>query len=145
MTPPTLDLIDVNVWVALSTASHVHFNRAKTYLDTESASKVGFCRLTMLGMMRLIMNPTIMQSAAYTSSGAWQLYTDYLSQSRVTFVQESVLIDDLLEDWQLKGLIHSSTWTDAAIAALAIKSGARLVTFDKGFQKYPGLEVHVLY
>lgn len=95
-------------------------------------------------MLRLLSNAYAMRSDVYTASEAWTYLQNILSQPNVTTLPEPVGIDVLLEDWANMGLIHSPSWADAAIAAWAIKSGARVVTFDKGFQKYPGLDVLIL-
>jgi predicted nucleic acid-binding protein len=36
--------------------------------------------------------------------------------------------------------VRGGSWTDAYLAAFAMASGSRLVTFDAHFHRYPGLE-----
>jgi predicted nucleic acid-binding protein len=40
---------------------------------------------------------------------------------------------------------RENLWTDANLAALAKCAGLRLVTFDRGFGRFSGLDLLVLY
>jgi len=65
------DLLDVNVRLALVDVDHVHHERARRYWHEESRPRVGFCRVSMLGLLRLAINPTLMRGQAFTPNEAW--------------------------------------------------------------------------
>ena len=46
-------------------------------------------------------------------------------------------LDRLLTD----GLVTPRTWTDSYLAAFAMTEGARLISFDTDFQRYPDLDL----
>jgi predicted nucleic acid-binding protein len=37
-----------------------------------------------------------------------------------------------------------STWTDAYLAAFALEAGSRLISFDRGMRRWPGLALELL-
>ena len=47
------DLPDVNVWLALLNWQHPHHYAARNYWEKTAAPRIGFCRVTMQGMLRL--------------------------------------------------------------------------------------------
>ena len=55
-----VDLLDINVWLALADENHQHHCRARLYWEKESAARLAFCRVTMLGFLRLATHPRAM-------------------------------------------------------------------------------------
>jgi predicted nucleic acid-binding protein len=58
MTPETSvlgDLPDVNVWLSLTVKEHAHHLAAQQYWHETAADRVMFNRVTMLGLVRLLM------------------------------------------------------------------------------------------
>jgi hypothetical protein len=47
----SIDLPDVNVWLALGLPDHPHHNRALAYWNNAAGQRVVFCRITALGMV----------------------------------------------------------------------------------------------
>ena len=58
------DLPDVNVWLALAVNQHPHHDAAAAYWSGHQAGPVWFCRVTMLGLVRLLSNPKVMGEQA---------------------------------------------------------------------------------
>ena len=58
------DLPDVNVWLALAVNQHPHHDAAAAYWSAHEAGLVWFCRVTMLGLVRLLSNPKVMGEQA---------------------------------------------------------------------------------
>ena len=48
------DLPDLKVLLALATADHKHHDHAVAYWESEAAEQVLFCRVTALGLVRLV-------------------------------------------------------------------------------------------
>jgi predicted nucleic acid-binding protein len=42
------------------------------------------------------------------------------------------------------GAANGGTWTDAYLAAFAVEAGFRLISFDRGMHRWPGLALELL-
>lgn len=133
------DLLDVNVWLALADERHAHHSAALHYWEHEAADLAVFCRVTMLGFLRLITHSR-MANPPLTAERAWEVYRDYLQATGVGFLQEPVGLEEKLAAFSTQATFRHCLWTDAYLAALAIASGCRLVSFDSDFQKFDGLK-----
>mgnify|MGYP006289948463 CR=1 FL=1 len=142
------DLPDINVWLALAVQEHPHHAQAQRYWASlpppgHAQSVLGpdlwFCRVTMLGLVRLLCQPKAVGPGALELRTAWQLYAQYRALPRIGLLKEPSHCDDsmraLVESLQLPPRL----WTDTYLAALAQASGLRLVTFDRDFERF-GLE-----
>jgi uncharacterized protein len=142
--PSSTDLLDANVWLALAAEAHVHHRRATAYWQQEAARIVGFCRLTQLAFLRHLTNRTIMGDHVLAPASAWNKCRDFLAVPEVRFLAEPAGLDPLLGQMCRAGWTSPNLWTDAYLAAFAKCAGLRLVTFDNGFAKFPGLELLIL-
>ena len=134
-----LDLPDLNVWLALADADHEHHVRARHYWETEAADQLAFCRVTRLGLLRLLTNRKVMHDAPLTPDEAWRTYQGFMVLPEVAFLNEPADAEK-----RMSALSHSATfsphrWTDAWLASLALTAGARMVSFDRDFQTFSGL------
>ena len=50
----TVDLPDLNVWLALAWPDHSHHHQALHYWEQQAAEQVLFCTVTALGLVRLV-------------------------------------------------------------------------------------------
>lgn len=134
------DLLDVNVWFALSIAAHPHHERAIRYWEDESpTNRLGFCRVTALGFLRLLTNPKATLGAPLTVAQAWQTYTALQQKEGVDFWPEAVDCDSLLASWAAQDKFSGRLWTDAYLAAFSMTANLRFVSFDRDFRRFPGL------
>ena len=145
---PLCDLPDVNVWLALLNTQHPHHAVAKAYWDSASGQRIAFCRTTMLGLLRLSTNKTVMGGTPYTTLQAWQAYQAVLALPEVSFLAEpqgvEVAMQKLTQPQNRLQKAATRDWTDAYLAAFAILAGLRMVSFDKGFKQYGGLALLTL-
>lgn len=133
------DLPDINVWLALAVQEHPHHAAARRYRAEAQAAGVSalwFCRVTMLGLVRLLCQPKVVGAGALRLDGAWALYEQFRAVPGVGLLAEP---DDC--DTHLRALVSATDlparlWTDAYLAALAQSSGLRLVTFDADFHRF---------
>ena len=146
--PPLCDLPDVNVWLALLNSQHPHHALAKAYWDSASGQRIAFCRITMLGLLRLSTNKTVMGGTPYTTLQAWQAYQAVMALPEVSFLAEPQGIEATMQKLtQPEKQPQKSTtpdWTDAYLAAFANLAGLRMVSFDKGFKQYSNLALLAL-
>ena len=132
------DLLDVNVWLALADADRKHHAVAKAYWLQLDVSLLAFCRISMLGFLRLSTQPKVLSFTPSTQE-AWNLYRQYISDPRVVFLNEPPDFETSMEKLTSSpGFVHR-LWTDAYLAALAVALGCRLVSLDSDFQTFKGL------
>jgi len=152
--PLSGDLPDINVWLALAVQEHPHHQAALRYWATAQAegtpegaaaaragsgSRLWFCRVTMLGLVRLLCQPKAVGPGALDTPAAWALYTRYRALPHIGLLREPEGCDDALRRLVGAGSLPPRLWTDAYLAALSLSAGLRLVTFDRDFERF-GLE-----
>lgn len=134
------DLPDLNLWLALIDADHEHHASARRYWEQQAAADIAFCRVTMLGLLRLLTNASVMQGAPFTAPEAWDAYLAFAALPEVGFIEDSLEAEKRFELWSRRPDFPAHGWTDAWIAALAASVDARVVSFDTDFNAYPGLK-----
>ncbi len=135
-----MDLPDVNLWVAFTDTNHAHHKAARHYWDELRVDSIAFCRVTMLGLLRLATSKNVMQGKPFTEGEIWEIYHTYLAMPIVSFLQEPAGLDSTFSALTEAPDFSHRLWTDAYLAAFAIKSGCRLVSFDADFSRFPQLE-----
>ncbi len=134
------DLLDASVWLPLSAPDHVHHLRARRYWDKEAASELAFCRVTALALLRHLTNAKILGDAALDGGAAWQALETWLAVPQITLLSEPPGLEEWLAQWAGKLDLRAGLWTDAYLAAFAVASGCRMVAFDDGFHRFPGID-----
>ena len=133
------DLPDINVWLALAVQEHPHHDAARAYWDDiggAARAPLWFCRVTMLGLVRLLCQPKAVGKGALTLAAAWALYQRFRAVQGVGMLVEPASCDQHLQALVGQGSLPLRLWTDAYLSALALGSGLRLVTFDTDFQRF---------
>lgn len=138
------DLPDINVWLALLNEQHVHHSSAIGYWEGSAASRIFLCRITMLGVLRLSTHKTVMGGVPYTVKQAWAAMQGIVDLPEVGFQAEPDGVDAQMRQFTNQPKFRPVDWTDAYLAALAKQAGLRMVTFDRGFGQYAGLNLLVL-
>ena len=136
-----IDLPDVNIWLALCVPDHPHHPRAHRYWHDQSTSEVAFCRVTSLAVLRLLTQPVVMGGEPLTVRQSWQVYRAFRELPEVVFAPEPAACESLLEGWATKDDPPARLWTDAYLAAFAMAGTYRLVSFDRDFTRFPGLNL----
>lgn len=135
------DLPDVNAWIAMSVDRHDHHKTAMEYWDQESVEPIVFCRTTTLGLVRVLSGRHAAGGDPLTLTEAWQTYLAWRADEDVDLWSEPGDVDRILGAFIEEGLVTSKNSTDAYLAAFAITGGLRLVTFDRDFERFPGLDL----
>jgi hypothetical protein len=118
---------DVNVWLALLMADHVHRPSARAWWESGAAESIMFCRVTQVGVLRLL-------TAAAAMKQSWRAYDRLFQDDRVALVREP---DGMEEQFRKLSSLRSASgkaWADAYLAAFAARIGATLVTFDRAME-----------
>ena len=133
-----MDIPDINVWLALVDQNHVHHPSAAQYWQDISEIEVAFTRVSMLGLLRLSTMPGVL-SRPLSAAEAWDIYRQFLSDPNHRFLDEPATLEYHFAALTAQGALPHRLWTDAYLAAFAIASGCRLVSFDADFSRFPGL------
>lgn len=135
-----IDLLDVDVWLPLAARNHAHHQRARRYWEEESAPRIAFCRITMLGLLRLGTNAKAMDGQPFTPAEAWHAYRSFRLLPEVAFLDEPPYLEAQLAAWSDAADFAVHAWTDCYLASVALLSGCRLVSFDSDFSRFDGLD-----
>jgi toxin-antitoxin system PIN domain toxin len=136
----TVDLPDLNVWLALACPDHSHHHLALHYWEQQAAEQVLFCTVTALGLVRLVGQPKLMGPAVKTAAEASALLDAFCQQPGVSMGSAEHAGWEVFHQLLNSGELPPRLCTDAYLAALAIANGWRLVSFDRDFARFEGLE-----
>ena len=139
-----VDLLDVNVWLALTDERHVHHQAARVYWNEQRADHIAFCRVTMLALLRLVTHPKVMSGVPFTHDEAWNIYRIYRNLPIVRFLPEANTLETTLASLTTDPDLPHRLWTDAYLAAFAISTGNRLISFYTDFMRFPNLDLLIL-
>ena len=140
----TADLPDLNVWLALTWPAHSHHRHAVQYWEQQAADQVLFCTVTALGLVRLVCQPKLMGKAVRNAAEASALLEALGQQPGVRLATPEADGWEVFHQLLRGGAIPARLCTDAHLAALAIANGWRLVSFDRDFERFAGLETLLL-
>jgi len=136
---------DVNVWLALTHRRHIHHRIAAEWFQ-ERDEATFFCRLTQLGLLRLLTNEQVMGGDVRNQIEAWEAYHRWFEDERVEFhgEPESAEFETHFREFSSRGHCSPKLWADAYLGAFARVSGLTLVTFDRAFKAMPAVDTAVL-
>jgi toxin-antitoxin system PIN domain toxin len=141
-------LPDISVWLALSLSGHYHHAVARQWLDGETeSSSIYFTRSTQQGLVRLLSTEAILAPygmPALTNVASWDVVERLLSDDRVAFANEPEGVEATWKMFALQERSSPKLWMDAWLAAFAIQGKYQLVTIDKAFKQFQGLDVNFL-
>jgi len=83
-----ISLPDVNVWIALAAEGHVHHVAARDWFAAQPAASVAFCRITQMGLLRLLTNSSVMGRGPRTIVQAWDTFAQLRADRRSVFAIE---------------------------------------------------------
>src|SRR5262249_6667243 len=135
----TMLLPDVNVILSGFRADHPHHTRARAFLDGARAGDeiLGLSDVALASVVRLATNVRVFLRPD-TAESILE-YLDALLEPPGQLLRAGAThwsrFCDLCQHLNLRGNLVP----DAYLAAIALEQGAELVTFDRGFGRYPGL------
>lgn len=98
----------------------------------------------MLALLRLVTNPQVMSGLPYTHVEAWDIYRTYRDLTIIRFLPEPNALETTFAALTTDPSLSHRLWTDAYLAAFAISTGSRLVSFDADFQRFANLDLLLL-
>jgi len=126
---------DINVWLALTFRGHAHNAAARSWLASEPEADLLFCRLTQLGLLRLLSTAAVMGNQVCSQAAAWRAYDQWVGSGRAAFVDEPPSVEQAFRIVSSSAQSAPKDWVDSYLAAFAQTSGLRLVTFDRALGK----------
>jgi toxin-antitoxin system PIN domain toxin len=127
---------DINVWVALSYDRHIHHVVALQWFEALApTSRLFFCRLTQLGLLRLLSAVSVMgPDQAKSQQEAWKAYDLWLDDPRIEFLEEPGGLEPAFRGLTRSMQASPKDWADSYLAAFARVARLTVVTFDRAFQ-----------
>lgn len=126
---------DINVWVALTYEGHVHHVVARDWFDgLDPDSRLFFCRLTQLGLLRLLSAQALMGDEVMNQPETWGAYDRWLQDERIDFIEEPAGLESLFRTTTRLRQPAPKDWADSYLAAFAGASQLTLVTFDRALR-----------
>jgi uncharacterized protein len=139
-----MKLVDANVLLYAMNEDAPQHEPARAWLDAAFAGgeAVGFAWVVVLAVLRLATRTGVF-SRPLTVAEAAGVFELWLAQPPAVTVQPTArhlgLLRGLLED----SGTAANLVTDAHLAALALEHGADIVSFDRDFQRFAGVRLHV--
>ncbi len=135
-------LLDVNVWVAAAAQDHSDHGIVTDWMDSQRLP-LAFCRITQMGLLRNLSNPSAMQRDVVTRRRAWRVFEALMADDRVRILSEPEGLESRWMKFSARSDHSYRLWTDDYLAAFAETAGATFVTLDTAIEaRYPS--VHVL-
>jgi toxin-antitoxin system PIN domain toxin len=134
-------LPDINVLLPLIYGAHVHHAAAAAWLDTVIVPQNGeiiLCRVSQLGVLRLLNNTVAMGTDAQSGSEVWEIWDALIADQRFRFADEPEGFEAQFRALTAGFAHQPKRWQDAYLAAFALAMDVELVTFDTGFRSFPG-------
>lgn len=138
-------LVDVNVLIALLHQGHPHNASALTWLDgKQESATIAICRIAQMGALRIMTSRSVLRENAVTPREFWRGWDRMTSDDRFTFVAEPLSFEPVWREMTGGIPPGSIADTDVYLAAFARAGGHVLVTFDRGFGRFRGLDSEIL-
>jgi toxin-antitoxin system PIN domain toxin len=130
-------LPDINVWLALTYDRHVHHPSARRWFDhLAPRARLFFCRLTQLGLLRLLCSPAVMGSdLPKGQQEARKAYDRWLEDERIEFLEEPAELAPEFRALNRSAQASPKEWADSYLLAFAAAADLRLVTFDPALRQ----------
>lgn len=106
--------------------------------------EVGLTRSTQIAVLRLLNSPAVMGVDVCDGKEAWIVVDQLFKDRRIVLLSEPSDLEQRLRSLTVKIKHSPRMWPDAYLAAFAIAVRRKLVTSDRGFLGYAGLDVELL-
>jgi predicted nucleic acid-binding protein len=103
-----------------------------------------FCRVTQMALLRHLTNGKIMGTSVQSQFSAWQTYDICVRDVRCTFLEEPAAVAQVFRQLTSSNSPAHGEWTDGYLAAFAIASGSKFVSFDHGISRFQQLQFELL-
>jgi hypothetical protein len=127
----SLSFPDVNVWLAVLLADHIHRAPARKWWESDVSAIIAFSRFTQISVLRLLTTAAAMNGKPLSMSAAWHAYDRLFDDDRVALLPEPDSLEPAFRKLSRSRVVSPKVWADAYIVAFAARSNGTLVTFDR--------------
>ncbi len=140
-----MKLADTNILVYAADVDSAHHATSREWLENtlNTPTGLGLAWLAVVGFVRLTTHPRI-SAKPRTVAQALGYVDDWLAHPNTHIVQPGERHADLLARLLLSVGTAGNLTNDAHLAAIAIEHNVEMVSFDRDFQRFPGLKFHLL-
>jgi toxin-antitoxin system PIN domain toxin len=118
----------------------VHHGTAARWLDSlEANDRIYFCRITQMGLLRMLTNRAVMGDETMTQKAAWKAFDAWLQDVRVEYIEEPGMLEAHFREASNRSSASHARWTDDYLVAFARATGLQLITLDKKLQGESGV------
>jgi hypothetical protein len=140
-----LIVVDVNVLVALARLDHPDHARARDWWQerTDAGETMTTPDLVWVGVIRVLTHPRVFEEPS-TVASAFEFMRSVTVQTAYLPLRAT---PDAMTDFEVlcaESGAGGNLATDAYIAAVARRFGARVATFDRDFRRFRGVELDEL-
>lgn len=128
---PALSFPDVNVWMSVLLAEHVHHEIAKSWWNSDEFDDICFTRITQMSVLRLLTTSAVMNGKPLTMRSAWKAYDRLFTDDRVRFMPETPGVDSHFRRYASDRVPSPKIWADSWLLAMAESHDGAVVTFDR--------------
>ena len=142
-----MPLADSNVWLALALSKHEFHAPARAWLAEGLPRQALFCRSTQQSFLRLLTTKAVLapyRIPPLSNKAAWSVYERFALDERIAWVEEPNGLESAWKKFAGVSTASPKLWMDAYLAAFAVTGGHELVTTDKAFKQFKGLELLLL-
>jgi hypothetical protein len=110
---------------------HAHAERAQRWFDKAGSERFFFCRITQMGVLRLLTTERALGSDVRTMAGAWKLWDEITADERIALIGEPEGLERLFRKASRLPSPSPKVWADSYLLGFAEAAGLNLVTFDQ--------------
>ena len=106
-----------------------------------------FCRSTQQSFLRLLTTRAVLAlygTPPLSNKAAWSAYEGFLADERIAWASEPRGLESHWKNLAGNAKASPKLWMDAYLAAFALAGGYQLVTTDKAFKQFKGLDLLLL-
>ena len=137
-------LPDVSVWIDLLVPEHSCHHAALNWYESPEWDRLAFCRITQMGLLRLLTNPHVMGKRVAGPAVAWRMFDQLPRGEGIFACGEPAHLNEAWRELTFVDTGGPNFWTGAYLAAFARSTGYTVVTFDRGFSKYKKVPLRIL-
>ncbi len=140
-----MKLPDTNVFLYSVNPSSQHQRRAALWLGEafDAEPGVGLTWLALIGFIRLSTQPAILPKPL-SIADATGIVDEWMSHPRARLLQPTARHSGILTRLLFVAGTAGNLTNDAHLAALSLEHNATVGSFDKDFQKFPGIKLNLL-